>query len=389
MLYHVIVTLKNDHRTYVKLDLSEDDLEAKIIKPYYSDTLMTVQGKEIRPNEIETIEVRSTNIRSEDIVKELNKKYTVSLISAGYQNPLNFQIAKYGKNVTKEFIHDEPIKGGSKMKQSEEVDNKKVFVVHGRNLSVRDSIFQFLRSINLNPIEWDQARALTQKANPYIGEILDAAYSYAQAILVLLTPEDHACLDKAFINDDDQEYEKKLTPQPRPNVIFEAGMAIGRDANRTVIVQLGIIRPISDIAGKHILKLDNSTQKRQELAIRLQDSGCNVNLSGTDWHTIGNFIVPNLGAINEIKNDEIEIILAEDEERLLNLISKQGEFGITKAVLLRQLGIGYQKGSFYLEKLQNIDFIRQSITSLYDDFTYHLTLKSRNYLIQHNLLEDV
>src|SRR5205807_9387690 len=42
-----------------------------------------------------------------------------------------------------------------------------------------------------------------------------------------------------------------------------------------------------DVAGKHIVHLDNSTEKRQELANRLLDAGCHVRLTGTDWHTAG------------------------------------------------------------------------------------------------------
>ncbi|WP_290471296.1 hypothetical protein [Leifsonia sp. 71-9] len=40
---------------------------------------------------------------------------------------------------------------------------EKVFVVHGRNAAARDSMFTFLRSLGLKPIEWDQAIALTGK----------------------------------------------------------------------------------------------------------------------------------------------------------------------------------------------------------------------------------
>jgi len=92
---------------------------------------------------------------------------------------------------------------------------------------------------------------------------------------------------KEFQTDQDDQYEKQLTPQARPNVLFEAGMAMGRDAKRTVLVQIGKLRPFSDIGGRHILKLDNSTERRQQLAERLKTVGCDVNLSGTDWHTVG------------------------------------------------------------------------------------------------------
>jgi len=63
---------------------------------------------------------------------------------------------------------------------------KKVFVVHGRNEAARRAVLRFLRSIDLNPIEWSEAVQLTGKSAPYIGEVLDAAFGAAQAILVLL-----------------------------------------------------------------------------------------------------------------------------------------------------------------------------------------------------------
>jgi len=66
----------------------------------------------------------------------------------------------------------------------------KVFVIHGRDLRLRDGMFAFLRSISLEPIEWIEAVTLTGKSAPYVGEVLDAAFSKAQAIVVMLTGDD-------------------------------------------------------------------------------------------------------------------------------------------------------------------------------------------------------
>ena len=75
----------------------------------------------------------------------------------------------------------------------------------------------------------------------------------------------------------------------RPWILFEAGMAFGRRADRTVLVEIGDLRPFSDVAGRHVVRLNNSTQRRQELAQRLETAGCAANLTGTDWHTAGDF----------------------------------------------------------------------------------------------------
>lgn len=165
-----------------------------------------------------------------------------------------------------------------------------VFVIHGRNEPARAALFTFLRSIGLKPIEWSQAIAMTGTASPYIGEVLDAAFSAAQAIVVLETPDDIAYLHPSLTYPDDPECEAQ--PQPRPNVLFEAGMAMGRDPRRTVIVELGKIRVFSDIHGRHVVRLDNSVTKRQDLAARLESAGCAVDLSGRDWHNAGDLAPP-------------------------------------------------------------------------------------------------
>jgi predicted nucleotide-binding protein len=164
-----------------------------------------------------------------------------------------------------------------------------VFVVHGRNEHLRKELFDFLRSINLRPLEWNKAIEFSKKPSPYVGEIIDAAFNKAAAIVILFTPDDEARLRKQFCRRNDPRYESQPTGQARPNVLFEAGMAFGRRPENTVLVQIGELRPFSDIAGRHIVNLDNSTKKRQELITKLRNAGCDVDDSGTDWHDTGNF----------------------------------------------------------------------------------------------------
>ena len=64
---------------------------------------------------------------------------------------------------------------------------------------------------------------------------------------------------------------------------------MGGQPDRVVLVELGNLRPFTDIAGLHIVRMDNSSQHRQELAQKLRTAGCPINLNGEYWHTAGDF----------------------------------------------------------------------------------------------------
>jgi len=67
---------------------------------------------------------------------------------------------------------------------------RNVFVVYGRDAQAKREIFRFLRAIGLKPIDFSEAIDATGKASPYIGEVLEVAFTQAQAVLVVMTPDD-------------------------------------------------------------------------------------------------------------------------------------------------------------------------------------------------------
>lgn len=69
-------------------------------------------------------------------------------------------------------------------------------------------------------------------------------------------------------------------------------MALGRDADRVIIIELGRVKVFSDIHGRHAVRLDNDFKNRQELANRLKDAGCAVKMAGTSWHNAGDLTPP-------------------------------------------------------------------------------------------------
>jgi len=170
-------------------------------------------------------------------------------------------------------------------------DKKRVFVVHGRNLAVRDGVFAFLRALGIQPIEWEQAVAMTGEGSPYIGKVLDTAFTVARAIVVLLTPDEIPYLRSEYAAGE-QDPETTPSAQVRPNVLFEAGMAMGRNPERTVLVEMGNVRPFSDVVGRHFIHLDNSPSKRKTLAQRLETAGCEIDMKGDDWLKAGDLTPP-------------------------------------------------------------------------------------------------
>ena len=169
-------------------------------------------------------------------------------------------------------------------------DKKKtVFLIQGRNHDANLALSTFLRSIGLNPLEWLQIVAEMEEGSPYVGDVLEKGFSISQAAVSLMTPDYEAQLSISLRNENDEYWETQLTPQPRQNVLFETGMAMGRFPKRTVIVELGKLRPFTDVIGRHVVRWDNTTAKRQELAIKLESAGCIVNLKGTQWHTAGQY----------------------------------------------------------------------------------------------------
>lgn len=205
-------------------------------------------------------------------------------------------------------------------------DNRKIFVVHGRNDRLRRDFFAFLRALGLQPLEWSEALKLTGKTSPYIGEILDSAFSNARAVVVLLTPDDEVRLMPALCCSDEDPNEKEYNLQARPNVLFEAGMAFGRNPNRTLLIEVGRVKAFSDIAGRHVVKLTNDPEKRKDVAERLRTAGCAVSTIGNDWLKTGNFAV-----IRETKNESIGYAPADlTEGDIIALLDdwwpKSGEF---------------------------------------------------------------
>ena len=169
-------------------------------------------------------------------------------------------------------------------------DPTAVFVVHGRDREAKEALWSFLKSIGLRPLDWEEDLvALTGQGTPYVGQVLDAAFRHAQAVVVLVTPDDMVKLHSDLVEAGEDAFELELTGQPRPNVLLEAGMALGFNPTRTILVEIGRRRPISDLGGRHTIRLATEATLRG-LARRLEVAGCAVDRTLDEtWSDPGRF----------------------------------------------------------------------------------------------------
>lgn len=196
-------------------------------------------------------------------------------------------------------------------------NDRDIFVIHGRNKEAREAIFAFLRSIGLNPLEWSELIAKTRQGSPHIWDILDKAFEGDRAVIVLLTPDEIVRLHPDYAESDDDP-ECQFSLQSRPNVLFEAGLAMGKNPEKVIIVEFGLIRPFSDISGRHTVRFENTAKSRNELVSRLKAAGCTVKTDGTDWITAGDFIfpVPEIPNSNDLLNGTMASIDHEAEMKI-------------------------------------------------------------------------
>ena len=164
-----------------------------------------------------------------------------------------------------------------------------VFVVHGRDSEVRRAMFDFLRALDLKPLEWEPLVGDTGNTLPFLGDVIALALSRARAVVVLLTPDDIVTLHPDLRLENDPDHEAAYTGQPRPNVLLELGMALMAFPERTIVVEVGKLRPISDLGGRNVIRFNGSDDALGKLVERLKLAGCALDDRGSDWRDRSRF----------------------------------------------------------------------------------------------------
>ena len=173
---------------------------------------------------------------------------------------------------------------------------RNVLVVHGRDEQVRRAMFEFLRALDLRPLQWESLVKETRSAAPSLREAVHQGLRVSQAAIVLMTPEDVVRLHPDLHKPREGQDEVTDSMQARPNVLLELGMALALKPEQTLVVILGEQRPMADLAGLNFIQIRPDSDWRGKIAARLSQAGCAVDWSSQDWRYAGDF--DNLAALN-------------------------------------------------------------------------------------------
>lgn len=153
------------------------------------------------------------------------------------------------------------------------IANNRIFLVHGHDLGMRDSVALFLRGLGLEPIVLDEQ---ANKGRTIIEKL--ESHSDVGFAVVLMTPDDEG------ISRRDKEANSKLKPKARArqNVVLEMGYFMAHLTRARVCgLTKGSIEIPSDLSGVLVVPIDQGDWKNR-LAKELEDAGYTI-----DWRGAG------------------------------------------------------------------------------------------------------
>lgn len=146
-------------------------------------------------------------------------------------------------------------------------ESNRIFVVHGHDQGLRDSVSRLLQQLRLEPVvlheQINAGRTIIEKFTDHT----DVGFA-----VVLLTPDDRG----GPANDDPQSYRGRA----RQNVVFELGFFLGKlGRNRVCALYREGVEIPSDYAGVVFVPVAASDEWRLRLAREIDAAGIEVDLN--------------------------------------------------------------------------------------------------------------
>ncbi|NTW55232.1 MAG: nucleotide-binding protein [Chlorobaculum sp.] len=175
-------------------------------------------------------------------------------------------------NALKEVLEERvayalPSQASSALQPSPTPNTGKVFIVHGHDNGVKETVARFIEKFGLEAVilheQLDQSRTVIEKL---LDHAVEADYAIA-----LFTPDD---IGYPVNNPDDRKH------RARQNVVLELGLFLGfLGRKRVALLHTGDVDIPSDFSGVLYVKLDGVGAWETKLAGEMKKSGMAVDLN--------------------------------------------------------------------------------------------------------------
>ena len=279
MPFHVVIYVRGADRPQFELDITEEDLERRFVGPVRRRQPIMINGLIVSADELKGIKIFEGSAHSREIIERVELEHADRGLPIFDRQRLALEAVARTQEVTAVRLSEPP----------PAQDRKKIFLIHGRWKEAWQAMQTFLWALGLEPFGWEQARLYGGREGQHNSDILDNGFKMAYAVVIFMTPDDQAVLhpDLARWNGEDS-----IGGQPRPNVFFEAGYAWHAIRERTLIVEFGEIKKLSDLSGVDRVRFDGSPASRNEVADRLRRINAAVKTEGGQYLHAGDFPTP-------------------------------------------------------------------------------------------------
>ena len=193
-------------------DLTIEELWQQVVSPWHAQRPFTVNGTIVRDyGKVQKIKITQTDHPQSYYAEQHNARMHRKGIADMATNRRLLPLSR-GQDHTHDFLFADSTVINNE--QEEVISNNKIFIVHGHDEQVKETVARFVEKLGLEAVilheQANEGKTIIEKLEKHA----DVGYS-----LVLLTPDDVG----ASIKD-----KKNMNPRARQNVLLELGYMAGK-----------------------------------------------------------------------------------------------------------------------------------------------------------------
>jgi len=273
MYYHVIAETKSVNKEksekYSVLDITDkNEVIEKYVAPYVIEEDFSINGYLLNKSELKRFYISETQKTSQDLLNEFKAMHRGSAVTMVVRR-IDIVQCEEAKDITQDLqklVKEKQTAKSEIEKRSQQYMSNNIFIVHGRNDSIKNDMARFIEKLGLS------ATILHEQPNlgaTIIEKLENSAINVAYAI-VLYTADDTGALVG----------EKDMKSRARQNVLFEHGYFMSKLGRNKVcaVVEENVDIP-SDLHGILFIHYDKGGAWKYKIAKEMKAIGINVDVN--------------------------------------------------------------------------------------------------------------